>query len=75
MFRKSKTRRLREAQVEARAAVVLTRIMFAELARWTFEGARKRRALELGALAVGLTTAGVIARHAVHREHAPTPAA
>ena len=75
MLRKSKTRRMREMKTDARAAARLTRLFLAELARWTYESTRRRRALELGALAVGVTTAGVVAKRTVHRGEAPTPTA
>lgn len=75
MFKKSKTRRLREMQVEARAAALLGRIFLLELARWSYEGVRRRRTLEIGALAVGLTTVGIAAKHALHGPDAPTPVA
>lgn len=75
MFKKKRTSRLRELEVDARVIARLTRLFLAELGMSTFESVRRRRTLGIGAVAVGLTTVGLLARHAVHGPDAPTPAA
>lgn len=79
MFEKSTTRQLRELRVHTRTAALLAKVLLAELARASLEAADvrdrirrrrvspwRRRALELGAAAAVLTTAGLVARHAMH---------
>jgi hypothetical protein len=71
MDTKSLAKELRELRVEMRLAARLTRVVLAELVRWSYESAdigdrvrrvsRTRRTLKLGALAVGLTSAGIAA--------------
>jgi hypothetical protein len=83
MFKKSKTVRLRGIWRDGHTVAYLVSRLGPELARWTFEIVDVRRyvrvlpprqrALGLGALAaVGLTTAGVVARRAAHSPDAPT---
>jgi hypothetical protein len=82
MFKKSKTSRLREIRSDGRAAALLGRLFVVELARWTFESVdvrrrlsrRQQQAVGLGALAaVGLTTAGLVARRSGGGSDAPSP--
>lgn len=79
MFEKSTTRQLRELRVHTRTAALLAKVLLAELARASLEAADvrdrirrrrvspwRRRTLELGGAVVVLTTAGLVARHAMH---------
>ena len=82
MFKQSKTSRLREISSDSRVAMHLGRLFVVELARWTFESVdlrgrlsrRQQQAVGLGALAaVGLTTAGLVAKRAGDGSDAPSP--
>lgn len=82
MFKKSKTSRLLEIRSDGRAAMLLGRLFLVELGRWTFESVdvrrrlsrRQQQAVGLGALAaVGLTTAGLVARRSGGGPDAPSP--
>jgi len=81
MFKKSKTSRLLEIRSDGRAAMLLGRLFLVELGRWTFESvdvrrrlSRRQQAVGLGALAaVGLTTAGLVARRSGGGSDAPSP--
>jgi hypothetical protein len=84
MFKKSKTARLRAIPADGFAAVGLSRLLVPELARWTFESVdvrrrvrlsrRQQQAVGLGALvALGLTTAGLVAKRTIHGSDEPTP--
>jgi hypothetical protein len=84
MFKKSKTRRLRNVPSDVLIVMRLSRLLGPELARWGFEtvdvrrhlSRRQQRAVELGALAAfGLTTAGLVAKRDRHgSDAAATPA-
>ena len=82
MFKKSKTSRLREIRSDGRVAMLLGRLFLVELGRWTFESVdvrrrlsrRQQQAVGLGALAaVGLTTAGLVAKRSGGGPDAPSP--
>jgi hypothetical protein len=83
MFKKSKTSRLREIRSDGRTAVRLGRLFVAEFARWAYESVdvrrlsrRRQQAVGLGALAaVGLTTAGLVAKRVIQGSDSPTPVA
>jgi hypothetical protein len=83
MFKKSKTGRLGEIRSDGRVAMILGRLFVAELARWTYESvdvrrrvrlSRRHQVVGLGALAaVGLATAGLVAKRAIHGSDAAAP--
>ena len=84
MSKRSKAaRRLRKFQNDAYIASRLTRFLVPQLAGWAFESVdvrrrmsrRQQQAVGLGAVTVvGLTTAGVVAKHVRHGSDDPAPA-
>jgi hypothetical protein len=78
---KSITRELSELRVDTKIAGHLARIALVELVRWSVESAdirdrvspRTRRTLKFGALAVALTSVGVVATRIHWRGHEETP--
>jgi hypothetical protein len=84
MFKKSKTARLRAIPADWFAVVGLSRLLVPGLAKWAFESVdvrrrvrlsrRQQQAVGLGAVAaVGLTTAGLVAKRTILGSDEPTP--